>query len=255
MHAVLDGVPLSASELQNLVMESFDPALERLRAAQPPHAVHLTPDSVDYREFSGDDALRVARWQLQGKQFEVIEGPHLVGARLDYFYYVRVRLRSNDLMAPSPNVSDLTLQAMPRSEFSPDWNGMLEHEDERAIALEPPIAAYTTRDAAVFDWRMDIVDLAFERLNDEWTLRVATTWPYPAQFVAAGHDWRLESPTSVFSLPETSSDVAVTVHDTAGRAVGCAHATRDADGWRVDRCREPSTTSKLNPRGTGIDSR
>lgn len=155
LHMTLNGKPLSALEIHDLYMTYFDAARRRdpnTLGSESGHPPAQQAETVT-RSVPGIGSVRVYRWDLAGAgALEVVQGPHEGGEwLLAHFYYVRVRLRNDELMHPSQDVADLP-QISPSNEDGFNPNGMLEFEDPRCVPVKVPIALYTTAEREVFDW-------------------------------------------------------------------------------------------------------
>jgi hypothetical protein len=226
----LNGTPLSVREVHELYMEYFDPPRRRDpsrdKSAGDPDRVTLRP--IATRTIDGLGTVRVTTWDLRDAgRLQVEHGPTGGGGgwSLDYFYYVRARLRSDELMHPSQFHQDLPAIS-PRNADGFNPNGMVDFVDARAIPLRERIGIYGTRDDAEFDWRMDLVDVRAEG-DDPVRIHAVTVWPYPAAFVLRGPHLTRTSDNGTFVLSRdefSTGELQVDVLDTAGRVVASAPA-------------------------------
>jgi hypothetical protein len=226
----LNGTPLSVREIHHIYMEYFYPPRRRNpshdKSAGDPDRVTLRPPET--RAIDGLGTVRLTTWDIRDVgRFQVEHGPADGGGgwSLDYFYYVRARLRSDELMHPSQFHQDLpTISPRNADGFNP--NGMVDFVDARAMPLRERIGIYGTHDDAEFDWRMDLVDVRTEG-DDPVRIHTVTVWPYPATFVLRGPHLTRTSDSGTFELSRdefSAGELQVDVLDTAGRVVASAAA-------------------------------
>ena len=217
LSVTLDGRPLSALQIHDLYIEYFDLPM-RANPANPP----VDGDPRRVRRLAARQqrtelgTMRIEGWELQDTgRLEVWHGPTESGPwSLEHFYYLRVRLRNDELMQPTQDQSDLPAVA-PRlaDRFNP--NGMLEFEDARCLPLREPLAVYTTRSRDVFNWPMNIVSVSV----GETQVRAATTWPFARYRLRTGGADTVVVDRVFPRPPAASGPLVVEVLDAASRIV------------------------------------
>ena len=216
LSVTLDGRPLSALEVHDLYIEYFDLPMRanparRLTDGDPQRVRRLAAR----QQRTGLGTTTIEGWDLEGAgRLEVSHGPAESGAwSLEHFYYLRVRLRNDELMQPTQDPADLPAVA-PRLTDGFNPNGMLEFEDPRCLPLREPLAVYSTRVRDVFNWPMNIVSVDV----GETRVRAATTWPF-ARYRLNGATGTVVDDGVFGRPPADSGPLVIEVLDAASRTV------------------------------------
>lgn len=231
LHITLNGRPLSAREVHDIYIDYFDLPMRSNPELTPftgdPARVSRRPREI--RTQAGVGQMRVDGWDLEGRgRLEVLQGPAEGGRwSLEHFYYVRARLRNDELMHASQSPSDLAALS-PRNPDGFNPNGMLEFEDPRCRPLQEKIALYETRSPSEFDWSLDVMDVRSSTGQLPLTIQAAANWPHVRSYRLVLENAVHTSPEGTFTLSrELRGTATVEALDSAGRVVAVAEVRAD----------------------------